>query len=320
MKTMNFFDSSNSINLFKLYISPYKLRFKSHQQKILQGCLFCFDFGSDLIGYSDFLPWPHFGEASLSQQLNQIQKKNFSQRFFIAKKNAFLDAQARSQKRNLFFGLNLPPSHFLIEDLLSFHEEETILKEGFKFVKVKLKKAQIKQQILCLKKLQNHLQDIKWRFDLNGQDWSFWKNPLSFLKEHIDFIEDPQLLTFQKKDNQLFAQDWISHFRFQIKIVKASRDDMGLLEKELSFFRWKRLIFTHSFDHPLGQSISAFWSAKFYKNHPSFFETGAFTNFQLLELDSYPLHPKQALFFSPPSGFGFGFSSSLKKEKWKRWL
>ena len=313
-----------AIKPFKLYISPYKLKFKNKNlfPSPLEGSLLAFDFGSDLIGYSDFLPWPAFGEKTLSFQLNQIKKEVFNKRFLIAKQTASLDAQARIQKKNLLFGLKIPPSHFLIEDLFNFKKEEWIVAKGFQTVKVKLKSSKIKQQIDRLKRLYTHLQNMKWRFDLNGQSWSAWKNKLHFMKEDMDFVEDPLVSNsaFEKEDRSLFAQDWLPCSGFQIKIVKPSRDSLQDLLKELAFFRWKRLVFTHSFDHPLGQTATAFWAGLFYKNYSRFFETGAFTNSQFVEMDSYPLNPKQGPDFVPPSGFGLGFADSLKKEKWKRWL
>ena len=215
---MNFFTSLKPTNKFKLYVSTYKLKFKN---KILfplplEGSLLAFDFGSDLMGYSDFLPWPAFGEKSLSCQLNEIKQKKFSRRFLIAKQNAFLDAKARSQKRNLFFGLKIPPSHFFIADLLNFNKPEFILEKGFKFIKLKLKPFKINEQIEKLKTLHSDLKTINWRLDLNNSSWTPWKDKLYFLKNHIDFIEDPLLdkSSFEKQNQHLFAQDWSASLLF----------------------------------------------------------------------------------------------------------
>ena len=323
MKSFSFFPPPTN-KKFKLYISVYKLKFKNKSlfSSPIEGSLLAFDFGSDLTGYSDFLPWPAFGENSLSHQLKQIQKGEFSKRFLIAKHNALLDAKARSQKRNLFFSLKIPSSHFLIEDLLNFKDPERILEKGFQKIKVKLKTYKITEQMEKLKRLNAIFQGLQWRLDLNGMSWLIWKNELDFLKNHIDFIEDPrpEKSSFEKQEQSLFAQDWINSPHFQIKIVKPSRDRLDFLIKELAFFRWKRIIFTHSFDHPLGQVISAFWAGVFYKYYNGFFETGAFVNSSLEEIASYPLNQKTEAHFSPPCGFGFGFSDALKKENWKRWI
>ena len=314
-----FLNSLSGSQKFKLYISPYQLEFKKRGPKPLEGALLAFDFGLDLLGYSDFLPWPRFGEISLYQQLRQIKKGEFSQRFLIAKKSAFLDAKARSQKRSLFFGLKIPDSHFLIPDLLSFKSPGLA---GQKKIKVKLKPYKINRQISALKALSQNFKEARWRLDFNGMSWELWKNQLKFLKPSIDFIEDPRLkrASFEQKEKILFAGDWKSSPYFQIRIIKPSRDRLDLLIKELALFRWKRVIFTHSFDHPLGQLISAFWAGQFYKRHNSFFETGGLADLRLKEKAGYPLSQKTGPRFSPPGGFGFGFGSSLKKEPWRRWL
>ena len=242
-------------NFFKLYISPYKLKFKNKGLSPLEGVLLAFDFGSALTGYSDFLPWPSFGEPSLSHQLNQIQQGLFSKRFLIAQQNASLDAQARSQKRNLLFGLKIPSSHFLIEDLLHFNKQKDLSEKGFQTVKVKLKAYKIPEQIKKLKSLYFHFKNKKWRLDLNGQSWSPWKEKLAFMKASIDFIEDPLAdKAFKKEDKNLFAQDWTPCSPVQIKIIKPSRDSLKELPTKEILQKWKRLIFTHSFDHPLGAS------------------------------------------------------------------
>jgi len=304
-------------NKFKLYISPYTLYFKNKQCPPLEGSLLAIDFGSGLTGYSDFLPWPIFGESNLSNQLKAIKEGYFSNRFLIAKHNAFLDAQARSQKRNLLSGLRLPSSHFLIDNLLHFKTEERILEKGFQVVKVKLNPDRRNEQLEKLKALYSRLKNIKWRLDLSGQKWSLWKERLHFIKKELDFVEDPNLTQVEKEDKNLLAQDWIPSSHFQIKIIKPSRDSTKSLLKELSLSHWKRLIFTHSFDHPLGQTATAFHAGIFYKNHPRFFETGALTH-SLSQIGSYFL--QQGPDFVPPAGFGFGFSDSLKKEPWKRSL
>ena len=209
---------------FKLYISPYRLEFKKPKAFLppLKGALLAFEFESNRMGYSDFLPWPAFYELSLSQQLKQAQQGLFSSRFLIAMQNAALDAQARDQKRNLFFGLKIPESHFLIEDILEFHNESQIEERGFKIVKAKLKPLKIRRQIDCLRSLTKALPGLKWRIDLNGGDWALWKNQLGFMREKIDFIEDP--VDFREKDRALFAQDWPGGFKQNVFAGKGVFD------------------------------------------------------------------------------------------------
>ena len=129
-------------------------------------------------------------------------------------------------------------------------------------------------------------------------------------------IEDPLIdQPMRTKDRSLFAQDWIPKSCFQIKIIKPSRDSFNSSLQELALSRWKRILFTHSFDHPLGQAVTAYWAGIFYKKYPRFFETGAFSCPPLLDENFYSFSLKQSPNFIPPKGFGFGFTEALKKEK-----
>ena len=305
---MIFLKSNKKIQLF---ISKYQLKAKSSYDTFVEGCLLLFDFGGGLRGYSDFLPWPLYGEKTLSEQLEDIKHGSFSSRFLIAKEQAFIDAKARRERKNLFFSLKIPPSHFLIENLHDFHFSKEIL--DFKFIKVKLKSDKVLDQVKILKKLNHILKNIKWRFDLNGKSWKPWSASLSFLKNQIDFIEDPK----ETEPRAFLAEDWRFNPYSRIKIVKSSRDSLKDLVR--GWPCWKRIIFTHSFDHPLGQATSAFWAGLFYKYYPRFFETGAFINTSFIKLRNYELNFKGDSLIVP-SGYGFGFSKALENENWRRWL
>ncbi len=306
----------------KIFISPYQLKFKDKKKNpsVLEGVLMAFDFDSKLKGYADFLPWTSYGEKSLDQQLDDITQGIESNRFQMTKKNAWLDAVARFKKQNLFYGLKMPPSHFLIENLFSFSEQKDILRGGYKYVKVKLSPLDLDQQIKKLKKIVGELpKTIKYRLDLYHQKWSLWKEPLHFMKTQIDFIEDPflDIQKIKEEDCSFFAEDWVFNSRCKIRIVKPTRDCLDGVTKELAFSRWKRIVFTHSFDHPLGQATSAYWAAKFYQIHPSFFETSALKCFAFEENNFY-FHNSKNPFLEIPKGFGFGFDKCLQAENWKR--
>ena len=304
----------------KIHISPYQLKFKNKRKdsSFLEGALLSFDFDSNLKGYADFLPWPLFGEKNLSQQLDDITRGIESNRFLLAKRNAFLDARSRFKKQNLFYGLIFPPSHFLIENLILFSKQKEILNGNYKYVKVKLAPFGLDEQLKKLKLLVRDLpKTIKWRLDLNYQKWSLWKEALGCIADQIDFIEDPFIDTQKEQNFSLFAEDWIPNNRCKIRIVKPSRDSIESIIKGLASSRWKRVVFTHSFDHPLGQVTSAFWAAKFYQMQPTFFETSALKCFSLEENNFYIPQSKNSI-LKTPSGFGFGFDKCLVAENWKR--
>lgn len=292
---------------YKLFISNYKLEWKTLSSAPLKGVLLAFDFGLGERGYSDFLPWPSFGEKALSQQLEELRKGKKSCRFEIAEYNAFLDAKARKEKQSL--EISTPPNHYLIHNLEDFKDFKSL--KGFSRVKVKLKKEDKTLQTEALKRLNRLFPPLKWRLDLNGGSLKGWH--LDFLK--IDFIEDPDPSSVKKLS--LAAEDWLCFKKAPLRILKPGRD--FVLRDLKKFLNKKRIVFTHSFDHPFGQAINAFWAGCFYKSYPQFTETGGLMDFHLKDLKNYPLK-KEGLFLKAPKAYGFGFGDSLKKEKWEHWI
>lgn len=279
--------SSPSNLTTRVYISPYQLKLRKKEIKPLQGALLLFEFQSGLTGYSDFLPWPSFGERNLWKQLEDVKNGWESRRWICSKNIALLDALARKEKRNLFFGLNIPPSHFLIEDICSFSDWDQLEKSGFSTIKIKLKKQEIQKALPQMKKIHTRHPHWRWRLDFNGslkiKQWSDLKESLEFLWDQIDFIEDPfpNCQGILKSKNNLFAEDWISNPYAAFRIVKPSRDSLSLLTKQIPFHQWKGIVFTHSKETLLGQAATAYLAGQFYKIHPSFSQTGAFKSFSL---------------------------------------
>ena len=312
---------AKNLRKIKLYISLYQLRFKNKKFWAFnpKGALLAFDFGSGLTGYSDFLPLPCFGEKPLFAQLKEAKEGRESFRFCLARENAWRDAHARSENRSLFYGLKFPLSHFLIEDILSFSNWEKIPLLEYEYVKVKLRPKDPEKQTQKLKFLISAMPRLKWRLDLGGGGWPLWKNRLQFMEGRIDFIEDPFGAPSSGSDSRLFAEDWLLNRAFSIKIAKPARDSLESLTKGLAASRWKRVVFTHSLEHPLGQAASAFHGARFYQNHGFLFEAGAFKCLSFYE-EIFCLNVNPDPVFRPPKGSGFGFGEALKRENWRRWL
>ena len=304
----------------KIYVSSYKLKLKSYK-KSHGGWLLLFDFGQSLIGYSDFLPWVSFGEDQGEKQLEDLKKGKESLRLKNAREIALQDAKARLDKRSLFEDIQIPPSHFLIEDIISFKDIEDVSKLGYEILKIKLNPYSLKDQIKKIKLIYSCFSSFKWRLDFNGKiltsKWNQYDEELDFLKSEIDFIEDPfpSPLDFKEYNSPLFAEDWIKNPFSSIRIIKSHRDAVN----DLDLSHLKRVIFTHSFDHPLGQVASAFVAAQFYKTYPHFRETGGFKCFAYEENDFlFPYDRSKD--FTPPSGFGLGFQDVLDKQSWERWI
>ena len=308
----------------KVYISPYQLELQNHK-RYLQGSLLLFEFKSGMKGYSDFLPWPEFGEATLKDQLKAAKHGQESQRWICSKHIAFCDALARKKKQNLFFGLKIPESHFLIEDISSFSNWDHIEKTGYKTLKIKIQQSVLQKALQQMKKVFEAYPHFKWRLDFNGslklKEWDSLKKDLYFLWNNLEFIEDPfeNPWNFSDKETHFFAEDWIKNLHCGFRIIKPSRDSLDLLMKQIPLRQWKGLVFTHSQETLLGQAATAYLAGKFYRDYPTFWQTGAFKSLSLKK-SRWTLQENASPFFKPPSGFGLGYGHLLEKEPWKRWI
>lgn len=309
---------SNNLNCrkTKVYISPYSLK----EGPSRKGVLLRFDFeGNGLVGHSDFLPWPQYGEQPLKQQLEALKKGYKSERFLMAEKLALEDAKARLHKRNLFYGLKIPPSHYLINRENFFSSLKEALALGYKIIKIKCQRGNLSDIAEKIKKANKLYSYLKWRLDFNGSlkasDWPFIKELLFPFLNQLDFIEDPfSLLESDRIKNQKwFAWDWVPNKSSQIRIIKPLRGDRDFLYPSI-----KRIIFTHSMDHPLGQVATAFQAGRFYRDYPDYFETCGL-KWLSPEKSDFVLHSNRDPVFHPPFGFGFGFQEELNRQKWQFW-
>ena len=308
----------------KVYISPYQLELKGRSGS-LQGALLLFEFQPDLKGYADFLPWPRFGEKPLREQLEDFRKGKKSARLSQLKKIALCDALARKEKRSLFYGLKIPDSHFLIEDVSSFSHWEQVREAGYRIIKVKVRPKGFQNQIKKLKEGRQALPHCRWRLDLNGSlnfsEWNSFKKSLQFLWDQIEFIEDPfkNPGNISGGDSLKIAEDWFVHPKSAVRIVKPSRDSLDSLVRQIPHRQWKSIVFTHSQETLLGQAATAWQAGEFYRKHPSFWRIGAFKCYSFKK-HKWTLNEKNHPVFKSPSGFGLGYGALLEKEPWKRWI
>ena len=308
----------------KVYISPYQLEFKD-RTGFLQGVLLLFEFQPDLKGYADFLPWPQFGERSPGKQLEDFKRGKESARLSQLKKIALCDALARKEKRNLFYGLKIPDSHFLIENAVSFSHWEQVEEAGYQVVKVKIRPKGFQNQIKKLQEGYQGLPHCRWRLDLNGSlnfsEWGSFKKSLRFLWDKIEFIEDPfkSSGSLSGRDSLKVAEDWFTYPQSAVRIVKPSRDSLDSLARQIPHRQWKSIVFTHSQETLLGQAATAWQAGEFYRKHPPFWKTGAFKCYSFKK-HQWTLNEKPHSVFKPPSGFGLGYGPLLEQEPWKRWI
>ena len=305
---------------YKLYIRPYQIKSKN---RILDGSLLLFEFHNDLVGYADLLPHPQFYESTLFSQLNDLKNQNkTSLKLTLLKELAFQDALARKEGRNLFFGLNIPKSHFFIKSENDFKDIDQIIEQGFCTIKMK---CSCLKDLKILPELHKTYPQIKWRLDFNSQfsvqSWTAIKKILKPLGDTLEFIEDPFINpeVFKQDGTKFFAIDWNKKTPGFIRIIKPSRDPVNLELNKLAQGLFKKLVFTHSGESFLGAAAAAYVAAKFYQKHPQLLSVCGLQPFEH-DITGFQLKQHTSPYFSKPHGYGLGFQNILENQKWKRWL
>ncbi len=303
----------------KIWAHRYQLLAREPKIKPREGALLKVEWAIGQTGYSDLHPWPEFGETPLDEQLRLLSELQFTPLTETAMEFNYIDREFRLLKRNAFLGLILPRSHRLVFDLEALEPQQ--LQEwsaqGFTHIKVKMgRNLKVETEALVQMAYNTPMQ---WRVDFNGRiseaDFvKWWQGLDATLKARIDYVEDP-LGSGDLKIDGPWANDWKTQTRAQIRIVKPAREtneDIG---------HYKRIVFTHSMDHILGQACAAWVAAKFYMQHPKvkdvcgigptdFFQPYDFTEFW--KADGPRLKPTE--------GTGFGFDELLASLKWEKVL
>lgn len=341
-----------------IWICPYTLTEILNKKK-REGVLLKILFSSGKMGYSAIGPLLKFGEGFVSDytyflrkkmftsylKIDQIpglfnaefSKKKYFEEYSILLKNktkqkqisilslsfygAWLDAQARSQSKNLFFGYPLIENHYLITDLFSF-SKDFLHDIPFKIVKVKIKSFKESEKLRTL--IQTSSKKLKWRLDFNYHfsfsQWKIWEKENLFLAPFIDFIEDPFPDFFSVKSPFSFALDWGKSHYCPIRVMKPTRHPPRFVYQQLAGGNFQRVIFTHTLGHPLEARLSWILASDFYKVHPQKREIcGLDYPLDFFEKNDFSCFDKSSDFYSP-SGTGLGFDEVLKNRKWKKWV
>ena len=140
-------------------------------------------------GFASLLPWPEFGDEPLNQQLNRfLQGASLTPLLQATLNFAQIDAQARSQRRWLFEGRLIPPSHYLLTDPALWDTEQHSTPVAH--IKLKLTGDPLtdKQRVLQCIPLCSQL-----RLDANAAYTfdtflTFWSSLTDKTKKQIEFI------------------------------------------------------------------------------------------------------------------------------------
>lgn len=287
----------------KIRYSPYKLigtgSFPSRKGALLE-----FTFEDQTTGYADCHPWEELGDAPLAQQLSLLKMGRLTPITARSLDFALIDSNARANKVNLFAGLKIPESHYLVSTA-EVPEEYAVYK--------------CKDPDICLKLLPRLSSGQKVRMDFNfsltkAQFIEFIGKTKRYI-DRFDFIEDPfpfnaeiwkefelqygiSLALDRKKEGQEHA----------IRILKPAIDPPGKYESK------QRLVYTSYLDHPLGQIGAAYVAAASGCN-----EVCGLTSHLVYQpnIFSERLDVVNSKLRIPVEGTGLGFDDCLEEQNWR---
>ena len=278
----------------KVWLHPYQLP--------RLGALIKVEWDRHRIGYSDLHPFPEFGEPPLEAHIEALASLEFTELVERSLDLNHADAEYRRMNRSAFLGLALPRAHRLVTDIRAINSDD--LEEwralGFTHIKVKMGRRlgveTPKLEDLCAQS------NFMWRLDFNAclvadqfTDW--WRGLAKHVKTRLDFIEDPAMDDLEGLSGP-WADDWVEQDGAEVVICKPARDAPE--QEDIN----KRIIFTHSLDHPLGQAAALWTAARFYRYYPDRAEVcGLGMGTAMLK---------------PPTGIGFGYGEMLAELPWER--
>lgn len=311
--------------------SHYELEAKHSLSAISQGLkrrgvLLRFRFSFGEFGYADCHPWKERGDRSVAQQLKDLTKGIVSPLLFSALGFAFIDADARSQKKSIFSSQNTPKSHYLINDLLEFSpfDVKKIIHQGYSCVKIKMGRN-VQQEIEKMYSLFGNC-SLKLRIDFNeqlsAQEFSFFLENIRSFREQVDFIEDPFAFDLKKwsdfqREGWTLACDRQAHLAFG---YPESAHVLVIKPAVQPFDAWSQwtdqiCVVTSYLGHPFEQLTAAFVASQI--------DPDSRLLHGLLSHHSYVQNCFSRQFnwedpsFTFPSGTGFGFDDELIKIDWK---
>lgn len=309
--------------MMKIAYSPYILVAKASlnaraSRLERRGVLLRVLFDNGTVGHADCHPWEELGDFSLNRQLDLLKEGRMTsltcQSLYFAK----VDAKARAEGINLFDGLEIPPSHYLVVDPAVF---DPIQANEFPSTKVKVGRD-LESEIPRILEISDKLESGSLRLDFNCSlsqgAFEHCLKQLEPLMEKIDFFEDPfpyspsTWSAIQKKYSIRLACDReatraIGHPESaQVIVLKPAVRSIEKIPEEQEF------VVTSYMDHPLGQLTAMYTAAQFYRECPERLSVCGLLTQHLYQTNEF----SEQLLIPPKEGTGFGFDKLLEKMEW----
>jgi O-succinylbenzoate synthase len=245
-------------------------------------------------GVADVHPWPELGDLPLDEQLARLGRGETTPLTKASLGFAAIDASARSDGRNLFDGLTIPPSHWPGPD------------PPPAFDTVKLKRIDVIPDRVRLR--------IDFNATLTAEE--FVRIAATLPRERIDFIEDPCPFDavvwreLRSKTGLRLALDRgacsSEADSYDVLILKPALDEIPCSDVEI--------VVTSYMDHPIGQLCAAYTAAT-----ANITSTCGLITHVLFENDPFIERMRiDGTRLVPAGGTGWGFDDLLEKLPWRK--
>jgi o-succinylbenzoate synthase len=297
-----------------------------------EGALLRVAFDDRQIGYADCHPWPELGGLSLNTHLALLVEQKKTPLIERSLAFARIDAEARSAKRHLFCGLEIPKSHSLINHL-SYAKEF----EATEATRLKIKVGNdLEAESFFLRHWLKvwSKRNVKVFLDFNGklskeQFVNFLKKSSDFI-ENIEFFEDPfpfdpeQWRQLRQEHSILLAADHDSSAALDVPdscdflVVKPA------LQEVAPFFTsrlaHRQVIITSCLDHPIGQLAAAYSAAILPLEHKKLLKSCGFLSHQAYRSTPFSqrLSHKNGHLIPSLKGWGWGYEDLLEQLEWRQ--
>jgi len=320
----------------KIATSYYQLKSCNEGSAIREGNLLQITFKDGSIGYTDCHPWREFGDVSLEVQMQLLACGHLTPLLKRSLTAAWLDADARKAKRNLFHTIEIPKSHHHLGNITASKENMLFswLNKPSQTVKMKVG-FNLAEEINLLKSWSKELirTQARIRFDFNMRitESAFIQfiDEIKDLKDCIDYCEDP-FPYHQKKwkrakeiTNLAFASDLDSLQALSYTdscdflVVKPAIQDLipFLYNRNDS----RKLIITSYADHPIGQLHAAYIAYQAMQRKGSFVGLSGLLTHLTYEMNDFSkeLRVEDCQLIPSKSGYGWGYDELLDDLNWK---
>lgn len=299
-------------------------------------------------GYADLHPWPELGDEPLETQLESLRAGTPARLAARSLGWAEIDGTARAENKSVFDGLEIPPSHFLIDDL-SFAGKEMVgalEDDGFRIAKFKVGRDP-RGEIEVLSRLAEDTESaVRLRLDFNAKldaagVRAFVAALPPMIRGRIEFIEDP--CSFDARawkslrpataplalDRGPLGPAELGPAKFRaaaesgavdVLVVKPATDDVHEIVSSFVAASTKETycVVTSYLDHPLGQAAAAFAAAALKKAMPERIGTCGLLSHLAYEPNEFSesLGLRGPILLAP-DGKGFGFDELLRRLEWR---